>query len=156
MKSITLHIQNMSCAACANRVDTAIRAVPGVGDVAVNLATESASIDIGEPARMSALADSLDHAGYPIETANTSLVVEDMHCASCVHKIESGLNTLPGVISASANLVDETVNVSYAAGVVSEDEIAALVTALGFPASAQTAGESTTMSHPLCLERGQS
>ena len=135
MKSINLHVQNMSCAGCAGRVDDALHAVPGVQEVAVNLAAESAIVDFEAPAQLSALVDSLDKAGYPVETTTTSLNVEDMHCASCVHKIESGLQIVPGIVSARANLADETVNVSYATGVVTPGEVAAEVTGLGFPSS---------------------
>lgn len=134
-KSITLHVQNMTCAGCAGRVDEALHAVPGVAAVAVNLAAESAAVDFAAPAQLSALVDSLDKAGYPVETTATSLNVEDMHCASCVHTIESGLRGLPGVVAASANLSDETVNVTYATGIITASEIAAEVTGLGFPSS---------------------
>ena len=37
-------IEGMSCASCVARVERSIRAVPGVGEVSVNLATERASV----------------------------------------------------------------------------------------------------------------
>ena len=42
--SLTLGIGGMSCAACVTRVERALRALPGVVEASVNLATESASI----------------------------------------------------------------------------------------------------------------
>ncbi|MGC1219453.1 MAG: heavy metal translocating P-type ATPase [Phormidesmis sp.] len=43
--STTLALKGMSCAACANAVEKAIRQVPGVSSVQVNFATEQASLD---------------------------------------------------------------------------------------------------------------
>ena len=46
-KSTTLlqvPVQGMTCAACVSRVEKAIRSVPGVGHVSVNLSTERATI----------------------------------------------------------------------------------------------------------------
>lgn len=63
---ITLTVENMSCASCVGRVDRALADVPGVVDVAVNLATEEATIhvlDDGPTAQ--ALADTATRAGYP-------------------------------------------------------------------------------------------
>ncbi len=41
---ISLSIEGMSCASCVGRVEKALKAVPGVTDVAVNLATERATV----------------------------------------------------------------------------------------------------------------
>ena len=42
--TLDLPIQGMTCASCAGRVERALRAVPGVAAVAVNLATERAEV----------------------------------------------------------------------------------------------------------------
>ena len=48
MTTTTLALQGMSCAACANNVETVIRQVPGVINAQVNFATEQARIDYDE------------------------------------------------------------------------------------------------------------
>ncbi|MEO1179730.1 MAG: cation transporter, partial [Cyanobacteria bacterium J06636_28] len=45
MTTATLTLTGMSCAACANTVETAIRQVPGVTEAQVNFATEQARVD---------------------------------------------------------------------------------------------------------------
>ncbi|UUZ46831.1 heavy-metal-associated domain-containing protein [Massilia sp. B-10] len=40
----TLDVGGMTCASCAGRVEKALRAVPGVSDASVNLATERATV----------------------------------------------------------------------------------------------------------------
>ena len=42
--TFVMSVNNMSCASCAGRVDKALRQVPGVLAVDVNLATETAQV----------------------------------------------------------------------------------------------------------------
>lgn len=44
MTATTLRLKGMSCAACANSIESAIRRVPGVSRVQVNFAAEQASV----------------------------------------------------------------------------------------------------------------
>ncbi|MCV3269972.1 heavy metal translocating P-type ATPase [Roseobacter sp. WL0113] len=56
----------MSCASCVARVDRALAGVPGVREVAVNLATEEATIEVdGAEPTAEALARTATEAGYP-------------------------------------------------------------------------------------------
>ena len=45
--AISLSIEGMTCASCVGRVERALKAVPGVADAVVNLATEKASARAG-------------------------------------------------------------------------------------------------------------
>ena len=44
LQEMRLPIEGMSCASCVARVERALRAVPGVAEASVNLATESATL----------------------------------------------------------------------------------------------------------------
>jgi Cu+-exporting ATPase len=58
-------IQGMTCASCVRRVEKAIRAVPGVLEVSVNLATERASVDArSESAGLPDIQEAIRRAGY--------------------------------------------------------------------------------------------
>ncbi len=60
-------VKGMHCAACVDKVERALRAVPGVTDAAVNLATERATIALGpEAPALSALRAAVAAAGYAI------------------------------------------------------------------------------------------
>ncbi|EAQ07890.1 copper-translocating P-type ATPase [Yoonia vestfoldensis SKA53] len=60
----------MTCASCVGRVDRALAAVPGVQSVAVNLATETATITLDDRRITAAqLADVSTKAGYPAVAA---------------------------------------------------------------------------------------
>ncbi|WP_299779924.1 heavy metal translocating P-type ATPase [uncultured Roseobacter sp.] len=65
-QKITLTVENMSCASCVGRVDRALAEVPGVIDVAVNLATEEATVHVrGDGPSGETLALQATEAGYP-------------------------------------------------------------------------------------------
>ena len=68
-----LAIDGMTCASCVARVERALRKVPGVQEVSVNLATEQAVVQLLEPARAAsaeaattdaALCEAVQRAGY--------------------------------------------------------------------------------------------
>ena len=60
---LDLPVSGMSCAACVRRVERAASRVPGVESVAVNLATERASVITGPGFQLPALAAALQDAG---------------------------------------------------------------------------------------------
>ena len=57
-------VEGMSCAACAGRVERALRAVPGVAEASVNLATDVASVRAGQPLAFGGLEAAVRKAGY--------------------------------------------------------------------------------------------
>jgi Cu+-exporting ATPase len=64
--TVTLSIASMSCASCVGRVDHALAAVPGVLEVSVNLAGETATVTYLEGATSpEVLAAAATEAGYP-------------------------------------------------------------------------------------------
>jgi Cu+-exporting ATPase len=66
--SLDLEIGGMTCAACAGRVERALRAVPGVTDASVNLATERARVH--GAAASDALVAAVSAAGYEARVAS--------------------------------------------------------------------------------------
>jgi Cu+-exporting ATPase len=67
-------VKGMHCAACVNKVEGALRGVPGVGRVSVNLATERATVWLeSEQVALAPLRRAVAAAGYtvPEETAAT-------------------------------------------------------------------------------------
>ena len=63
--SIALPVTGMTCASCAGRVERALKAVPGVTEASVNLATETADVRLAAGVPASALVEALDRIGYP-------------------------------------------------------------------------------------------
>ncbi|WP_211115684.1 heavy metal translocating P-type ATPase [Arenibaculum pallidiluteum] len=110
---IDLGIGGMTCASCVGRVERAIRKVPGVADVAVNLATERAHVAFaGSVPDTAAVVQAVQKAGYEPVPAELDLELEGMTCASCVGRVERALARVPGVAAASVNLATERARVT--------------------------------------------
>ncbi|MBK1637267.1 heavy metal translocating P-type ATPase [Rhodovulum adriaticum] len=131
---VTLSVEGMSCASCVGRVDRALAALDGVGDVSVNLASETARFAVDGPERIALAADRLDDLGYPARRASVTLNVEAMSCASCVGRVDRALSAVPGVLEVNVNLASETASVTYLDGATDPAALAAAATAAGYPA----------------------
>ena len=139
---VELSIEGMTCASCVRRVERALASVDGVATARVNLATESAAIELaeGRPVERAALVAAVEAAGYRVAPPVVSpghggdghgslrLEVGGMTCASCVRRVERALAGVEGVAAARVNLATESaeVELSGADGV----EVAALLAAV--------------------------
>jgi len=64
-ESVELAIEGATCASCVSRIETALKAVPGVAEATVNLATEKASVRVVSGAvQTSDLLTAVSKAGY--------------------------------------------------------------------------------------------
>ena len=66
-----LQVTGMSCASCVARVERALQAVPGVLAVAVNLASERATLQVLAGTPLESLEVALERAGYGIASSAT-------------------------------------------------------------------------------------
>ncbi|GHV73824.1 copper-translocating P-type ATPase [Spirochaetia bacterium] len=75
---VTIPIGGMTCAACSARVEKAIRKVPGIESVSVNLATEKATVAYDpHTVRVSAIKEVIEKAGYTALEISRETVDED-------------------------------------------------------------------------------
>ena len=143
-------VEGMTCASCVGRVEKALQAVPGVQDVSVNLATETASIQASTSTTLDMLRTAVDKAGYSVGEQTLQLSIEGMTCASCVGRVEKALARVPGVVSAVVNLATETATVQTTSLPGDSSTINALLQAVdkaGYVAKAQfadSAGHNTS------------
>ncbi len=131
VQPLAFQIDNMSCASCVGRVERSLRAVPGVTEARVNLASERAEVLGGQAEELVA---ALDRAGYPVRRKTVRLRVEGMSCASCSGRVERALAAVPGVIAARVNLAAETAEVERFAGSAGMSELIGAVKATGYAA----------------------
>ena len=111
--SFHLRVLGLTCAGCVSRVERAVRGVTDVQTVTVDLATGRTHIRGGELAMVMA---AIRSAGYRLDERTQTLKVSGMHCASCAGRVERALLNVPGVISASADLLGGRAAVKWAAG----------------------------------------
>ncbi|MCH8684502.1 heavy metal translocating P-type ATPase [Pedomonas mirosovicensis] len=151
-ETVRLHVEGMTCGGCARKVERTLRALPGVVDVAVDLAAKTAAAQ-GAGLEPDALAAAVTEAGYRATVAPEELNSEEPHhsapvaeapaaaasnaqtltleiggmtCASCVSRVEKALKGVPGVVEASVNLAAETARVTAQPGVSTAVLVAAV------------------------------
>ena len=131
--TIELPVTGMTCASCVARVERAIGKAEGVDKANVNLATEKATVTF-DPGEVSTddLVTVIEGAGYGVVTAQETLPIIGMTCASCVSRVEKALRTPPGVLKADVNLATEKATVSYIPGQASYQDLVEAVRGAGY------------------------
>ncbi|MEM9966728.1 MAG: heavy metal translocating P-type ATPase [Pseudomonadota bacterium] len=130
---VTLQIQNMSCAACAGRVLRSLQALPGVTNVQVNLASETAQLHLRDRQDAALIVTTLEEEGYPTRVEELEIAVENMNCAACVSRVEKALATVPGVTKATVNPVTEHAMISVVPGLTKSEEVLRALGDAGYP-----------------------
>ncbi len=143
-RRVGVRVSGMSCAACVRRVERVVAAVPGVAEVAVNLATERAAITTVAGFHAPILAKALTDAGYPAVQDTVDFAISGMSCASCVGRVERALGAVPGVLSAEVNLATERARVHVLAGETDAGGLTAAVRAAGYEAALPAADPAGT------------
>ena len=89
LAQIDLPIGGMTCPHCPPRVEEALRKVEGVAGAHVNLANRVVHVtyEAGR-AKVVDLITAIRTAGYSAATARTRIPIANMHCTSCVIRIE--------------------------------------------------------------------
>ncbi|MCX7854956.1 MAG: heavy metal translocating P-type ATPase [Anaerolineae bacterium] len=132
-QSISIPVRGMTCASCVAHVEHALRGVDGVAEVAVNLATERATLRFDPHAvRIADLVRAVQETGYEVPTETVILPIGGMTCAACVAHVEEALRGLPGVVSASVNLATEKATVTFIPGVVGIPDFKKAVAEAGY------------------------
>ncbi len=140
-KSIALPVAGMTCASCVSHVESALKELPGVSQVVVSLGTSKAHI-VYDPQQvsLSQMQRAVEDAGYQVPSAEWTLEVRGMTCASCVGRVEETLKELPGVQTATVNLGLGTARVQYIPGVVTSAAMKRAIREVGYEAAERTAG----------------
>ncbi|AQZ95145.1 heavy metal translocating P-type ATPase [Halopseudomonas phragmitis] len=132
MSTVTLHISGMNCASCVRRIEQALGAIPGIGTAQVNLAAETAQLQLEQPEQLAAACEAVQHAGYGVAIEERLLSLSNLTCAGCVRRSETALLKVPGVLSAEVNLASQQARVRLLAGTDPDSLLQALVKA-GYP-----------------------
>ena len=137
---IALPVEGMTCASCVSHVEGALKDLPGVDEVLVSLASGRANLAF-DPARVQ-IADlrvAVADVGYAVPTAELTLEVRGMTCASCVAHVEQALRGVSGVVEAVVNLGLGTARVAYVPGMASVGQMKRAVRESGYEAEERSA-----------------
>ncbi len=139
---VSLPVQGMSCAACVAKVEKALRNMPGVEEVQVNLLTGKAAVEY-HPDRASIpwMATTIQEIGYEVPEEEMLLTVRGMSCAACIAKVEKVVQGIPGVTAVAVSLPAESARIRYYPGTVDRALIKKEINALGYEAAEKLSGE---------------
>ncbi len=161
LQELDFPVRGMTCANCSARIERTLRALPGVSEVVVNLATERARVRF-DPTRTGAAAfvRAVAEAGYEAPVERFTLAVDGMTCANCSGRVERALVALPGVVTSTVNLATERAAVTVLGAATGVPQIAAAVRAAGYqartledPATGTPAGSAADARHAALAER---
>jgi len=135
IKTMKIDVKGMSCASCVSHVEKAINTVPGIKDVMVNLADETANIRYDSRENiLNEVLTSIKDSGYKVGLKSFTLSIKGMSCASCVNRVESALRGMEEVTDVVVNLATETAVVTYIGADIDFDEVLEVVEGAGYSA----------------------
>ena len=142
LRKITLQISGMTCATCVAHNEQALRDLPGVRNVVVNLATGKASVEYDpERATLADMRKAVSDVGYEVVLNRSQLRVTGMTCSSCVANVEKVVSELPGVGKVVVSLNTESAQVEYAPDINTLADIKRAIESIGYAASEKDEGQ---------------
>ncbi|NLM98344.1 MAG: heavy-metal-associated domain-containing protein, partial [Halanaerobiaceae bacterium] len=135
LKKTILKLEGMSCAACAQAIEKALKNADGVGEARVNFAAEKAYLEF-DPSLTNEekLADAVRAAGYDVKVRKEKVTIKigGMTCASCSAAVERALNRAEGIYQASVNIATERAVVEYDPERISREELREIIKNTGY------------------------
>jgi P-type Cu+ transporter len=111
---IELPVSGMLLKDHAAHLESTLRAVIGVDEVKVNVATNRLEVQYDAPiVAVSQLVSAVQSMGFQIGGAKVKIGIENLRCASCVKFIEDELKSTNGVLNASVNIGTQEATVDY-------------------------------------------
>ncbi|XP_014501416.1 copper-transporting ATPase RAN1 isoform X1 [Vigna radiata var. radiata] len=149
-RRIQVTVTGMTCAACSNSVESALKSLDGVISASVALLQNKADVVFNSALlKDEDIKNAIEDAGFeadilpesstvgkmPHGTLVGQFTIGGMTCAACVNSVEGILRSLPGVKRAVVALATSSGEVEYDPGVISKDDIVNAIEDCGFEAS---------------------
>ncbi|XP_041027677.1 copper-transporting ATPase RAN1-like isoform X1 [Juglans microcarpa x Juglans regia] len=150
MRRVQVGVSGMTCAACSNSVEAALKSVNGVLMASVALLQNKADV-VFDPmlVKDEDIKNAIEDAGFEAEilsepgtfgtkphgTLLGQFTIGGMTCAACVNSVEGILRNLHGVKKAVVALATSLGEVEYDPTVISKDDIVNAIEDAGFEAS---------------------
>ncbi|MGC8529515.1 MAG: heavy metal translocating P-type ATPase [Leptospirillia bacterium] len=135
-------VTGMTCAACSGRVARALKKLPGVADVSVNLATHRASLRYN-PARLSpsSILSTVTEAGYGAQPESLLLEISPALGSGDDRRLTEALEGVPGVVKVSLVPSLSRVEVFCLQGEGLEERLLEALSRAGFSGRVETGGK---------------
>jgi P-type Cu+ transporter len=137
VRTTLLKINGMTCAACAQASERAVRKLAGVEEAAVNFATEKLLVKFEEgKLSIEEIKTAVAKAGYEAveerRDKEATIPVGGMSCAACAKAIERAVGKVGGVSSVSVNFATEKALVKYDPSAARLSEIKQAIVKAGY------------------------
>jgi len=132
MKSYSLSVKGMTCAACARRIEVTLKKLPNIKNPNVNLTTEKVVFEAEDSVDLKAIINKIEGLGYEVEKEKIEFDIKGMTCAACSSRIEKQVAKMPGVLSSVVNLTMGKGAFYVLKGVQNETQIAEKIKNLGY------------------------
>lgn len=149
-------VSGMTCASCVSNIERHLSKHKGVVSVLVSLMAGKAEVkfepDVLDAAAVSRLIQDLGFGAKLMEDEEATrgkldLAISGMTCASCVHNIESKLNTTKGILGASVALATKRAHIQFNPDLLGARDIVRIIQSLGFEASLVKEGFKNNLDH---------
>ncbi|KAH6830615.1 copper-exporting ATPase / responsive-to-antagonist 1 / copper-transporting ATPase [Perilla frutescens var. hirtella] len=150
LRRIQVAVAGMTCAACSNSVESALRSLDGVVTASVALLQNKADVSFNSSLlKDEDIINAIEDAGFEAEilpdpsatrskpqgTLIGQFTIGGMTCAACVNSVEGILRNLPGVKKAVVALATSLGEVEYDPSLISKDDIVNAIEDAGFESS---------------------
>ena len=96
IKTVSLPVTGMTCAACASTVEKTLGTQPGVTSAEVNLAGNTVQLKLNEVADIKQLSEALSDVGYGLISAETEEATEQLAAEATEDRYKKTKNNLLG------------------------------------------------------------
>ncbi len=142
LKTISLHISGMMCAACVAHNEESLSSLPGVTKAVVNLATSKARVEYDpDKVNLEDMKKAVSNVGYEVVLDNMQLKIGGMSCQACASNIETAVGSLPGVGKVVVNFAAGSAGIDYVPDITSLDEIRDTIHELGYDVIERVEGQ---------------
>ncbi|EPS72268.1 hypothetical protein M569_02482, partial [Genlisea aurea] len=150
LRRIQARVTGMTCAACSNSVESALRSLDGVVKASVALLQNKADVSFNAALLTDEdIKNTIEAAGFeaeilpehtiprsnPHRTLVGQFTIGGMTCAACVNSVEEILRKLPGVKKAVVSLPTSLGEVEYDPASITKDHLLNAIQDAGFEAS---------------------
>lgn len=129
---IDLPLAGVESEHCALIVDKGLDKIPGITSHKVELNNHKAIITTSDNDVIPQALYTIRDLGYDVETIKQTFPVTGMSCASCAVSAETIIQSHPGVVAASVNFANASVNVEYIPTIVTPEQLKESVQSIGY------------------------
>jgi Cu+-exporting ATPase len=114
LSQLVLPVLGLKKDADSQRLESWLRAYPGISQVIVNRAGGTAQLTYDpKQVTLNVLVNAVRTIGFRIGGTQMRIGIQNLRCASCVQFIEDELHATPGVLSASVNVATQEATIEY-------------------------------------------